>query len=621
MRAYNVCDMVQPAPKHRFLIMEKKHIMNTVAEKLTALRAQMRAQQFDAWIAPTADPHLSEYLPEHWQSRVWLSGFTGSAGTLVLTQDKAILWADSRYWEQAAVQLAGTEITLGKLGTEGNHTQWLVQQLPTGARVGVASDMLSLAEKRTLQAAFAAKNITLHHQHDCVADIWHTRPALPNKAIFVHDARFTPESAAQKLQRVRQAMREHGAGSHLISSLDDIAWLTNLRGSDVDFNPVFLAHLLIDEHTATLFVDTKKVDDTVQAALNAAGITIAQYEQIADAVSQCAGSLLIEAGKVALSTLAKLPDAVTLIEAVNPSTFFKACKSEAEMANIRAAMVQDGIALCGFFAELEHKLQQGDAVNERDIDLMLYHHRSQREHFVSASFDTIAGFNGNGAMPHYRAPDEGSSPIVGQGLLLIDSGGQYLTGTTDITRVTPIGEPTAAQKRDFTLVLKAHIALATTVFPEGILSPVLDAICRKPMWQAQCDYGHGTGHGVGYFLNVHEGPQRIALVQPAPHHAMRVGMLTSNEPGLYRPQQWGIRIENLVLNQRVAQPEENAFGEFLYFETVTLCPIDTRLVEVSLLTAEERSWLNDYHAEVRAKLLPHVTDAAQTWLLQRTEAI
>lgn len=596
--------------------------MHTVADKLSALRAQLDQHSLDAWIAPTADPHLSEYLPEHWQSRVWLSGFTGSAGTLVITKTAAALWADSRYWEQAAVQLAGSEIELGKLGTGGNHVQWLLQHLPDGARVGIAGDMLSLAELRHVQAAFAARNITLHYADDIVAKIWHERPALPQEPVFVHEAPFAPESAADKLARVRNVMREKGASHHLVSSLDDIAWITNLRGSDVPFNPVFLAHLLIGEHDATLFVDERKLDGKVQAALNEAGIRTAPYETAAQAVGRLTQPLLLEPAKVALSTLEHLPESVRLIEDMNPSTHFKGCKSPAEQEYIRQAMVQDGIALCGFFAELERDLAAGETVTEYDIDARLYQHRSQREHFISASFGTIAGFNANGAMPHYSAPEHGSSTIEGQGLLLIDSGAQYLTGTTDITRVIPIGAPTAAQKRDFTLVLKAHIALATAVFPEGILSPLLDAICRKPLWAAQCDYGHGTGHGVGYFLNVHEGPQRIAYQVPAvPHHAMREGMYTSNEPGLYRPQQWGIRIENLVLNQKVAAPQETAFGEYLYFETVTLCPIDTRLVDTALLTEEERGWLNDYHAKVRAQLEPHVSGEAKAWLIERTEAV
>ena len=591
-------------------------------QRLAALRQAMQKQGIDAWIIPSADPHLSEYLPEHWQGRRWVSGFTGSVGTLVVTAATADLWADSRYWEQATAQLAGTGIQLQKLGRGRTHVEALAEALGQGAVVGVAPDMLSRAAKRQLEQAFVAKGIQLRADTDLLAGIWTERPALPAEPVVVHPAEFVSESAAEKLARVRSAMQEKGAAHHLISSLDDIAWLTNLRGNDVSYNPVFLAHLLIETSNATLYVDDSRLTAPAREALAAASISVAPYEKAADDIARLSDSLLVDPAKVAASTLQSLKGTVPVIESVNPSTLFKSVKSPADVAHTREAMIEDGVALCHFFADFEARLARGEVLNELDIDRMLLEFRSQRPNFVSPSFGTIAGFNANAALPHYSATPEAFSEIRGDGLLLIDSGGQYLNGTTDITRVIPIGAPTAAQKRDFTLVLKAHVALATAVFPEGILSPLLDAICRKPLWAAQCDYGHGTGHGVGYFLNVHEGPQRIAYQVPAaPHHAMREGMYTSNEPGLYRPQQWGIRIENLVLNQKVAAPQETAFGEYLYFETVTLCPIDTRLVDTALLTEEERGWLNDYHAKVRAQLEPHVSGEAKAWLIERTEAV
>ncbi|MDO4433480.1 MAG: aminopeptidase P family protein [Alysiella sp.] len=591
-------------------------------EKLAALRTKMREHHLDAWLIPSADPHLSEYLPEHWQTRAWFSGFTGSVGTVVVTQNAAALWADSRYWEQAEQQLSGSEIVLEKLGLGRNHIDWLLEKLPENSCVGVAADTLSLAEHNQLCHQFAAKNMVLNMQYDLAGALWTDRPALPVAPIYCHAAEFVSHSAAEKLARVRDAMREHGVQQHFISALDDIAWLTNLRGNDVVFNPVFLAHLLIDAHTAVLFVDKNKLSTEVQAALNAAEIAVQPYEAAGDALAQLSGSLLLEANKTAMSLLQRLPENVQIVDKILPSTLFKGQKTPQDIAHIRQAMLQDGVALCGFFADLEHKLAQHERITECDIDTMLYQHRSTQPHFVSASFDTIAGFNANGAMPHYRAEPETCSVIEGNGLLLIDSGAQYFNGTTDITRVIPIGTTTTAQKRDFTLVLKAHIALATAVFPENIASPLLDTICRKPLWQAQCDYGHGTGHGVGYFLNVHEGPQRIAHQAPVmPHHAMKVGMLTSNEPGLYRAGQWGIRIENLVVNQKVEQPQENAFGTFLYFETITLCPIDTRLVLPEMLSMDEREWLNTYHKRVRHELENHVEGAAKAWLIARTAAI
>ncbi|MDO4222870.1 MAG: aminopeptidase P family protein [Acinetobacter sp.] len=596
--------------------------MTSVTQRLAALRQALKTHGLNAWIVPSADPHLSEYFPDHWDTRSWLSGFTGSVGTLVVTEQKASLWVDSRYFEQATHQLQGSGIDMDKLGFGKTHIDWLVENVAENGTVGVAPDMLSLAAKRALETAFTTKNIRLQATQDIVNDFWTDRPALPKAKIYPHEVRYVSETAASKLARVRQAMQEKHADAHLISSMDDIAWLTNLRGSDVSYNPVFLAHLLISHEQATLFVDAEKLATAEQNALQQAGIQIADYHQVANALAHIQGKLLLDPNKVAISTLQQLTDDVQLVESINPSTLFKSVKSPQDIAFIREAMIEDGVALCGFFAELEQKIANNDPLNELDISDMLIAHRSQRAGYISPSFGTIAGFNANGALPHYSATPEAYSEIQGNGLLLIDSGAQYQSGTTDITRVVAIRDVNAQQKRDFTLVLKAHIALATTVFPEGILSPMIDAICRKPLWEAQCDYGHGTGHGVGYFMNVHEGPQVISYhAMPNPNHAFKAGMFTSNEPGLYRPGKWGIRIENLVINQPVAQPQETEFGSFLYFETVTLCPIDTRLVEPSLMTAQEIQWLNDYHAEVRAKLESRTEGDAKAWLIQATEAI
>ena len=596
--------------------------MNPAAQRLAKLRQTMREHNLAAWIVPSADPHLSEYLPEHWQARVYFSGFTGSVGTLVVTADKAGLWADSRYWEQAAHQLQGSGIELQKVGEVAPYTDWLAAELPDGAAAGAAADMLSLTAKRQLETAFAAKNIRLDVSRDIADAVWTDRPALPQETVFPHDAAFVSETAAAKLARVRAVMAEKGADYHLVSSLDDIAWLTNLRGSDVPFNPVFVSFLLIGKDNAVLFTDQGRLNTQAATALQTAGITVEPYAQVADKLAQIGGTLLIEPNKTAVSTLVRLPESVRLIESINPSTFFKSVKSEADIAHIREAMEHDGAALCGFFAEFEDIIDNGGSLTEIDVDTMLYRHRSARPGFISLSFDTIAGFNANAALPHYSATPESHSTISGNGLLLIDSGAQYKGGTTDITRVVPVGTPTAEQKRDNTLVLKAHIALAEAVFPENILSPMIDAICRKPLWQAQCDYGHGTGHGVGYFLNVHEGPQVIACAAiPGPQHAMKKGMVTSIEPGLYRPGKWGIRIENLAANQAVADPQETEFGSFLYFETLTLCPIDTRLMDTAMMTDGEIDWVNRYHAEVRRRLEPLTEGAAKAWLIKRTEPL
>lgn len=591
-------------------------------QKLSALRQTMREHNLDAWIIPSADPHLSEYLPEHWQARVYFSGFTGSVGTLVVTADKAGLWADSRYWEQAAHQLQGSGIELQKVGEVAPYTDWLAAELPDGAAAGAAADMLSLTAKRQLETAFAAKNIRLDVSRDIADTVWADRPALPQETVFPHDAAFVSETAAAKLARVRAAMKEQGAAWHLISSLDDTAWLTNLRGSDVPYNPVFLSYLLIGTDSAVLFVDEAKLNPASRALLAEAGIATAPYAAVREALAGISDGLLVNPDKTAVSTLQLMPSENRLIENINPSALLKSVKSAADLDHVREAMRQDGAALCGFFAEFERNLADGTAMNELDIDTMLHKYRSARPNFVSLSFNTIAGYNANGALPHYAATPEAFSDITGSGLLLIDSGAQYLGGTTDITRVVPVGETTPEQKRDYTLVLKAHIALAETVFPENIGSTLLDAICRKPLWQEQCNYGHGTGHGVGYFLNVHEGPQIISYLTPAnPNQTMKAGMITSNEPGLYRPGKWGIRIENLVASLPVASPQETEFGKFLHFETLTLCPIDTRPIDFGLLTKAEVRWLNAYHADVREKLLPLVDGAARDWLILRTEAV
>lgn len=596
--------------------------MNTVSNYLSALREAMKAQGLDALVIPSADPHLSEYLPEHWQARRELSGFTGSVGTFVVTADEAGVWVDSRYWEQAAKQLSGSGIELQKSGQVPPYNEWLAANLPENAAVGIPSDMVSLTGKRTLAQSLAAKNIRIEHPDDLLNQVWANRPALPAEPVFIHDPDYVSETAAEKLARVRAVMAEKGADYHLVSSLDDIAWLTNLRGSDVPFNPVFVSFLLIGKDNAVLFTEQCRLNAEAAAALQIAGITVEPYAQVAGKLAQIGGALLIEPNKTAVSTLVRLPESVHLIEGTNPSTLFKSCKSEADIAHIREAMEHDGAALCGFFAEFEDIIGKGGSLTEIDVDTMLYRHRSARPGFVSLSFDTIAGFNANGALPHYSATPESHSVIKGNGLLLIDSGAQYKGGTTDITRVVPVGTPTAEQKRDNTLVLKAHIALAEAVFPENIPSPLIDAICRKPLWQAQCDYGHGTGHGVGYFLNVHEGPQRIAFAAPAtPETAMKKGMVTSIEPGLYRPGKWGIRIENLAANQAVADPQEIEFGSFLYFETLTLCPIDTRLMDTALMTDGEIEWIDRYHAEVRRRLEPLTEGAAKAWLIKRTEPL
>ena len=599
--------------------------LSPIRERVERVREALAKHGAFALLMPSADPHLSEYLPGRWQGREWLSGFTGSMGTLVITRDAAALFADGRYWVQAEAQLQGSGIGLQKIPTAAatHHIEWLARSVPRGGTVVVDGQVLGLAAAQQLRAGLEAAGITLRTDLDLLAEVWPDRPALPTAAVYAHEAPQAPEPRAQRLARVREAMARHGATHHFVSTVDDIAWITNLRGADVEYNPVFLAHLLIDNTGATLFVGGNKVPAALAAQLQAEGLKLADYAQAAPALAALPpdSTLLVDPRRITLGFRQQVPAGVRVIEAINPSTLFKSRKGATEARFIREAMEEDGAAMCVFYAAFEAAMARGERWSELTIDEKLSAERARRPGFVGLSFSTIAGFNANGALPHYRALPESYAWLDGDGLLLIDSGGQYTGGTTDITRVWPIGQVNAAQKRDYTLVLKAMIALSVLRFPRGTLSPMLDAIARAPLWAEGLDYGHGTGHGVGYFLNVHEGPQSISKAVPEATMAMEPGMITSNEPGLYRNGQWGVRIENLVMNVPALTPEGNSFGEFLEFETLTLCPIDTRCIDKTLMRAEETAWLNRYHATVRERLTPKVSGDALAWLTERTAPI
>ncbi|KNE75519.1 Xaa-Pro aminopeptidase [Candidatus Burkholderia crenata] len=595
----------------------------TFALRIELLRGAMAREVLAAVLVPSSDPHISEYLPEHWQGRQWLSGFTGSVGTLVVTADFAGVWVDSRYWTQAEAQLAGTGIALMKTMAgqqSAPYVDWLAENVAAGETVAVDGAVLGVAAARALKDALTERGIVLRKDLDLLDAVWPERPGLPSESVYEHVAPQASVARSEKLAEVQRVMREKGAQWHFISTLDDLAWLFNLRGADVTYNPVFVAHALIGLDDAALFVGDGKISADLKASLLKENVRVEPYSNVANALATLpAGStLLIDPRRITLGSLEKVPAEVKVVEAVNPSTFAKSRKTAADAAHIRATMEQDGAALAEFFAWFEDALGR-ETITELTIDEKLTAARARWPGFVTLSFATIAGFNANGAMPHYRATEASRSVIEGNGLLLIDSGGQYLSGTTDITRVVPIGTITAEHKRDFTIVLKGTIALSRAHFPRGIRSPMLDAIARAPIWEAGADYGHGTGHGVGYFLNVHEGPQVISHYAPAePYTAMEDGMITSIEPGLYRPGKWGIRIENLVMNEPAGKTE---FGDFLKFETLTLCPIDTRCIDLTLLRDDERAWLNDYHATVLERVSPHVSGTARTWLEKRTQAI
>ncbi|MGG7599609.1 aminopeptidase P family protein [Pseudomonas sp. WC1] len=587
-----------------------------VPARLARVREAMAREGVAALLVPSADPHLSEYLPGYWQGRQWLSGFEGSVGTLVVTADFAGLWADSRYWEQANKELAGSGIELMKLrpGQPG-ALEWLGAEVD--GTVAVDGAVMAVAAARQLSERLQARGAKLRTDIDLLAGVWSDRPLLPGNPVYQHLPPHATVNRAQKLAELRGTLQEKGADWHFIATLDDIAWLFNLRGSDVSYNPVFVSFALVSQDKAYLFVGRDKVDGHLRDVLAVDGIEVRDYAAVGDALSAipATASLLVDPARVTRGLLDHLHGQVRLVEGINPTTLSKSRKGEGDLVHIRQAMEQDGAALSEFFAWFEAN-QGAQHITELTIDERLSAARARRPGFVSLSFSTIAAYNANGAMPHYRATEQSHAVIEGNGLLLIDSGGQYLGGTTDITRMVPIGEPSREQKADCSRVLKGMIALSRARFPRGILSPLLDAIARAPIWADQVDYGHGTGHGVGYFMNVHEGPQVIAYQAAAtPQTAMQPGMISSIEPGTYRPGQWGVRIENLVVNREVGTSE---FGEFLAFETLTLCPIDTRCLLVEALGREDIAWLNSYHQTVRERLAPLLEGEALAWLERRT---
>ncbi|ELU9597483.1 aminopeptidase P family protein [Campylobacter upsaliensis] len=593
--------------------------MNIFAKRVGKLREAMQEKGLDAYLVVSADPHLSEYLSDYYKVKDYLSGFQGSVGTLVFTQKEAYLWVDGRYWLQAQKQLEGSGVVLQKQDKENTFQNWLKKNLKQGQILGSDFAVLNLALKKELEGFCTLKHC------DLIALMWSDRPSLPKAQIYAHEKAYCALSAKEKIALVRQKMCELGAENHLISSLDDIAYLTNLRGADVEYNPVFLSHLLIKQNETLLFVDEGKISGALKEELESEGILIYAYESVIEELKRLENTtLLIESAKMTALLVEALNSSVKLVEEINPSTHLKAVKGAREISHIEDAMIEDGVALCRFFAWLEEALEQKQKINEVDIDTHITEFRAKSPFYISNSFATIAAFKGNGAFPHYKAEKQNCLDIEGDGFLLIDSGGQYKNGTTDITRVVPVGVLCEEQIHDYTLVLKAHIAISRAIFPKNIAMPLLDAITRQPLWEEQLDYIHGTGHGVGYFLNVHEGPQVLSYFAPVLEKTRaKEGMLSSIEPGIYKAGKWGVRLENLVVNTKVENPKNSAYGEFLYFKPVTLCPFELSCIDVNLLDEKEKRWLNAYHQKVRDKLSPRLKDEpkALKWLEARVRAI
>ncbi|NQD71253.1 aminopeptidase P family protein [Sphingobacterium shayense] len=590
----------------------------TYKERLQAIRKQMQVVGVDAYIIPSSDPHISEYLPERYRCIEWSSGFTGSAGTLAITQDFAGLWTDSRYFVQAVDQLAGTGFELVKLKAQGaaEYAEWLAESLPQGSTVAFDGKLASVAVAQAIQQTLQPVGILVNGHVDILESVWNTRPQLPTAKAFLLDEQTTGESVQSKIGRIREQLTAKRSDAHMISSLDDLAWTLNIRGRDVKCNPVVLGFFLIESERNTLFVDRTKFSDQDLNALTTHGITLRDYEEAFEAIrSLDVERIWIDPKRTCFAMFDSIGDSVEVLQEINPSTRLKAVKNEKEIAHTKNAMIKDGLALTKFFKWIEESVKDGN-LTEISIAEKLQDLRAQGAGFVDISFDTIAGYLEHGALPHYKATLQSNARLAAQGLLLVDSGGQYNDGTTDITRVVSLGNITPEEKTDYTLVLKGLIEGTIAVFPTGTRGYQLDAIARRPMWETERNYGHGTGHGVGFFLNVHEGPQVFnssnvdVPVEP--------GMITSIEPGLYREGEYGIRIENLVLSKVLGK---NQFGEFLNFETLTICYIATDLIDKSLLEPKHISWLNNYNAWVFEKLGSSLDQTDRDWLAQKTEAI
>ena len=591
---------------------------STIKKRIQDLRQWMAQANVEAFIIPSTDPHLSEYVAPHWQSREWISGFTGSAGTVVVTKQEAGLWTDSRYFLQAAQQLEGTCIDLYKemLPDTPSIAGFLCQRLNAGDTVGIDGSVFSMQEARRLEKELAGKQISLQPLPDPMDTIWSDRPALPQAPAYIYETKYAGRTCTEKLANIRTEMKKLGANGLLLSALDEIAWTLNLRGSDVHCNPVIVSYLLITLEDAHYFIEPQKLTTEVSDYLNENRIVCHPYGEICTYLSQLKDTdLLLTPDKTNYAVYTAASRSCHITEAPSPVAPLKAIRNEQEIQGLRAAMLRDGIALVKFLQWLEKAVPQGGQT-EMSVTRKLHDLRAGQALFMGDSFDTIAGYGPHAAIVHYEATPETDAPLEPHGFLLLDSGAQYLDGTTDITRTIALGPLTEEEKTDYTLILKGHIDLAMAVFPEGTRGAQLDVLARMPIWRRHMNFLHGTGHGVGHFLNVHEGPQSIRMNENPV--ALRPGMITSNEPGVYKAGSHGIRTENLVLTVPAG---EGMFGSYLRFETVTLCPICTKGIIREMLTQEEINWLNDYHQAVYEQLAPALNEDERRWLEQACQKI
>ncbi len=589
-----------------------------IKERISALRRLMEANGLHAFIIPSTDPHSGEYVPEHWESRKWISGFTGSAGTVVITLNDAGLWTDSRYFIQAEEQLAGTGIRLFKdrLPETPSIPQWLGNVLEKGNQVGIDGWVNSHLEAETLRNELKSSGLSLVTMTEDPFDtIWSNRPSLPQSPIFILDEKRTGASCTEKIARIQEAIAKNGASAIILSALDEVAWTLNLRGDDVHCNPVFISYLLISKEDCTLYILEEKINDEVHAYLKANHIHVQSYGTLAEDLRMFKERHegILQISLLANEALANLSSQhADTIFAPSPVALMKAVKNETEQEGFRKAMKRDGVAMVKFLRWLEEAVPAGGET-EISVDQKLYAFRAEQADFKGISFDTIAGYKEHAAIVHYEATPETDIPLKAEGMFLLDSGAQYLDGTTDITRTIVLGPLTEEEKTDYTLVLKGHLQLQNAHFPAGTCGTQLDILARHAMWKAGINYLHGTGHGIGHFLCVHEGPHQVRM-----NHMptlLEPGMILTDEPGIYKAGRHGIRIENTLL---IVPAQETEFGKFYKFEPLTLCPIDKEAIVVSMLTDEELAWLNNYHQMVYDSLCPLLDKDEQNWLKEAT---
>ena len=592
---------------------------NAIQRHLAALRKFLEEKQLHAFIIPSTDPHLSEYPADHWASREWISGFTGSAGTVVVTRDKAGLWTDSRYFLQAAKQLENSGIDLFREGLPTTPTieEWLISELSEGNTVGIDGNVYASNEAFQLNIRLNMNGLHLITDYDPFADIWKDRPQIPTNTIFELPVKYSGLEASKKIAQVCTTLEKQGADALLVASLDTIAWLFNIRGNDVKCNPVAVCFAYVSKKETVIFINPKKLTQEMGQYFKQENIQVADYDKIFDFVSAIPAQtrICLQSSKIPFALYNKIPKNNRIIDILSPADLMKSRKNETEQEGIRNAMQRDGVALVKFLMWFEEAVPTGE-VQEMTIVDKLTEYRSQQDLYVGESFDTIAGYGPNGAIVHYHVTPESSAQVKPEGLQLIDSGAQYFDGTTDITRTIAVGPLTDQMKKDYTMVLKGHIGIATCKYPEGTRGSQIDILARKTLWDNGLNYLHGTGHGIGHFLNVHEGPQSIRMNENPT--TLQPGMVTSNEPGLYRANQYGIRIENLILTKEDCVTE---FGAFYSFETLTLCPIDTTPIVKDMLTKDEISWFNNYHQYVYDRLSPSLSSEEKEWLKDKTKAI